>query len=584
MREISSIFNNKNSIQLLLAIFNLLFMHYSLFLSCNVERQIDYTVYVDNLTAVTCEVLLIFFVLSLLTRRNIRLTAFITVLITLLWSFCNVVYARFFFQYVSISAIGESRNLLDPFIFKCLVDGVRWSDLYYLGSIFISCYLYKRSSESRLGMQVLRNGFLIMIVILVINVAAHVVYCVTSSSMRYYSYVKHRLSLELLSKQCYSAQPVYANFQRGSLRALADGFVDLFSGTMVLTDGQREIIKEELDSLKPLQMCAKSHPNIDNVIFILVESYMSFTVNMKVKGQEVTPFLNSLYRDSTVYYNGHMKPNITLGESSDGQFVYMTGLLPLRSEITVTKAKKYSFFALARQLYLARKMHTKMMIPTAPSMWSQDVMCERYGIDCLYSTNDYQKPHSMYLSDNQIFDMADSVDLLSQRPFFSMILTFSMHQPYVNDVDSSFNVYDSSYSSSLNHYLNACHYTDRQLQTYIEGLKQKGLYDHCLIIITSDHHVGNGALDLPESLKDRKLPLFIINGGNDLKDAWTGDCNQLDVFTTIMDLLGVDSSWRGLGHSLLSPNYENSLNDEKWNYSEWIIKSGYFDIQETIVR
>ena len=570
--------NNRNSVLLLiLSILNLLFMHYSIFLSCNVERQIDNTIYVDNLCVVICEVLLLFVILSLLTNRKVRLSALLSSLITLLWSFCNVVYARFFFQYISVSAIGESANLLDPFIFKCLVDGLRWTDLYYLGSLLSSCYLYQRASDNKLRLPELKYGVLVVMIMLVIDIAAHIAYCMTSPSMRYMGYVKHRLSLELLSQQCYSAQPVYANFQRGSVRALGYGIMENLSGTLVLTDIQNKKIEEELNALRPVQECAKSHPDIRNVIFILVESYMSFTVNMKVKDQEVTPFLNSLYRDSTVYYNGQMIPDITLGESSDGQFIYMTGLLPLRSAITVTKAKKHSYPALPRQLAKAKDMHTQMVIPTAPSMWNQDVMCERYGIENLYSTSDYQKPHSMYLSDDQIVDLADSVNRISMQPFFSMVLTFSMHQPYVNEIDSTFNVYEEGYPASLNHYLNACHFTDRQLRNYFDALKRQGLYDQSLIVIAADHHVGNSALELPDSIADRKLPLFIINGGVDMAQAWTGDCHQLDVYTTILDLVGIKSSWRGLGHSLLSSDYKSSLTDKKWDLSEWIIKSGYFN-------
>ena len=573
--------NNRDIILLILiALFNLLFMHYSIFMSCDVERQIDNTIYVDNLFVVICEVLLLFFVLSVPTKRNVRLAAFLSSLITLLWSFCNVVYARFFFQYISVSAIGESGNLLDPFIFNCLIDGVRWMDLYYIGSILLSFYLFLKAPVYRLRLLDLRWGVFILAIVFGIDVASHVIYCLSSPSMRYLGYVKHRLSVELLSQQCYSAQPVYANFQRGSIRSLGYGLIENLSGTMVLTDMQKKIIQEEIDALKPVQECAKTHPNVRNVIFILVESYMSFTVNMKVKGKEVTPFLNSLYRDSTVYYNGQMVPNITLGESSDGQFIYMTGLLPLRSAITVTKAKKYSYLALPKQLAMAKRIHTQMVIPTAPSMWNQDVMCERYGVENLYSTSDYKKSHSMYLSDDEVVDLADSVNRITKKPFFSMVLTFSMHQPYVNEIDSAFKVYESGYSSSLNHYLNACHYTDRQLHTYIDGLKKQGLYYHSLIIITADHHVGSSALELPDSIVDRKLPLFIINGGDDMSVAWTGECNQLDVFTTILDILGVDSSWRGLGHSLLSPDYKNSLADRKWSISEWIIKSGYFNDKE----
>ena len=569
--------NNRNTILLILiAFFNLLFMHYSIFLSCDVERQIDNTIYVDNLFVVICEVLFLFFFLSVPTKRNARLAALLSSLITLLWSFCNVVYARFFFQYISASAIGESGNLLDPFIFNCLIDGVRWMDLYYIGSILLSLYLFMKTPVYRLRLLDLKWGVFIFAIVFGIDVASHVIYCLSSPSMRYLGYVKHRLSVELFSQQCYSAQPIYANFQRGSIRSLCYGIIENLSGKLVLTDMQKKIIQEEIDALKPVQECAKTHPNVRNVIFILVESYMSFTVNMKVKGKEVTPFLNSLYRDSTVYYNGQMEPNITLGESSDGQFIYMTGLLPLRSAITVTKAKQYSYPALPRQMAM-KGMHTQMVIPTASSMWNQDVMCERYGIEKLYSTNDYKKSHSMYLSDDQIVDFADSVNRITKQPFFSMVLTFSMHQPYVNDIDSTFNVYDEGYSSSLNHYLNACHFTDKQLRRYFDGLKKLGLFDKSLIVIASDHHVGNGALELPNNIADRKLPLFIINGGDILNNAWTGECHQLDVYTTIMDLLDIKSTWLGLGHSLLSSSYESSLTEKKWDISEWIIKSGYFN-------
>ena len=551
-------------------------MHYSIFLSCNVERQIDNTIFVDNLCIVICEVLILFFVLSFVTGCKGKLAALLSSLLTLLWSFCNVVYARFFFQYISVSAIGESANILDPFIFKCLIDGIRWTDLYYLGSILISFCLFLRAPVCRLKLLDLKWGFLVVLIMFVIDVAGHVIYCISSPSMRYFSYVKHRLSIELLSQQCYSAQPVYANFQRGSVRTLGYGIIEDLSGTMQLTDIQKKMIKEEMDTLRSIQESANAHPNTRNVIFILVESYMSFTVNMKVKGKEVTPFLNSLCRDSTVYYNGQVEPNITLGESSDGQFIYLTGLLPLRSAITVTKANKYSYPALPKQLAM-KGMHTQMVIPTASSMWSQNVMCERYGIENLYSINDYQKPHSMYLSDDQIFDFADSVTKESKQPFFSMILTFSMHQPYVNEIDSTFDVYEEGYSASLNHYLNACHFTDRQLRKYFDSLKKLGLYTNSLIVIASDHHVGSGAIELPNSISNRRLPLFIINGGDDLKNAWTGECNQLDVYTTIMDLLNIRSTWLGLGHSLLSSGYNSSLTEKKWNISEWIIKSGYFD-------
>jgi lipoteichoic acid synthase len=82
-------------------------------------------------------------------------------------------------------------------------------------------------------------------------------------------------------------------------------------------------------------------------------------------------------------------------------------------------------------------------------------------------------------------------------------------------------------------------------------------------------------MDMVDKLSSN-LPLFIINGGISNKDAWTGECNQLDVFTTILDILGIESQWRGLGHTLLNKNYKNSVTEKKQMMSEWIINSDYF--------
>ena len=80
----------------------------------------------------------------------------------------------------------------------------------------------------------------------------------------------------------------------------------------------------------------------------------------------------------------------------------------------------------------------------------------------------------------------------------------------------------------------------------------------------------------------REIPIFIVNGGIDNDNAWLGECNQLDVYTTLLDILGIQSTWRGLGHTLLNKNYQNSVTGDIQEMSDWIIYSDYFskkDIQ-----
>ena len=567
-------------IQWCIAVANLLVMHYTLFSSCNVERQLDDLVYLDNFLIVVGEVLMLNLILMFITKGRLRSSTFITAIITLIWAFCNVVYSRFFLQYISVSAICESSNLLDPFVMKCLIDGIRIEDIYYVLSALFSFFCYKKANDS-LNLRKTAVGVIIAMAIIVgIDAASHITYCLFSPSKRYVSYMMHRLYTEQLSSQCYYAQPVYANFQRGSMRTLACHLVENITGAQDLNKEQREILKKEIAAMRKYQSYCDKPVEVKNVIFILVESLMSFAIDMKIDGEEVMPFLNSLSKDSTIFYNGKMTANITLGESSDGQFIYMTGLLPLRSSITVTEAKKHPFPALPKQLEKYKDMQTRMIIPTAPSMWSQDIMCERYGVKKLISTSDYMRPHGVYLKDEEIFTIADSIDGISNSPFFSMVLTFSMHQPYVSRIDGTFDKENPSLSSSLNNYLNACHYTDRMLHNYFDKLKGNGLYDNSLIVIASDHHVGESALTLPESITERLLPFFIINGGVDMRNTWNGACNQIDVLPTVLDVLGLKTGWRGLGKSLLSTDYHNSLTEDKWMFSEWMIRGGFLNNDE----
>ena len=123
--------------------------------------------------------------------------------------------------------------------------------------------------------------------------------------------------------------------------------------------------------------------------------------------------------------------------------------------------------------------------------------------------------------------------------------------------------------------MNACHYTDKQIEAYFNHLKRTGLYDNSMIVIVSDHSVHN--TDFGGVRKD--IPLYIVNRPMKYQNKiWEGECNQIDVYTTMLDLLGVNCDWYGLGQSLLSPNYHFIIDSKKWDVSEWIIRGDYFNM------
>ena len=558
----------------LLTMLNLLVMHYTIITTCEVDNDMEPMVYIDNFTIVLIESAVLTMLMSLASWRNVRIGFLIAFFITWAWSFSNIFYSRFFFQYIPFSAFSESGSLFDPLVMKSMLNGVKWADLYFPVSAALAVWAFRRSPRLRLQGTFLWRSLLGLLVVIVINCLFRLALYFTWSPSYYVKIIRY----QLFTTWRFTCRPLYTNFQRGSIRNLCFGFYDTYFNDHELTDEERREIADELTALAPLQVSEHAAPEVKNVIIILVESYMSATVDLKVGGKEVTPFLNSLARDSSVCYNGHMTSNITVGESSDGQLIYMTGLLPLRSEISIAKVKRHEVPGLPSLLTKTRGMHTRMVIPTAMSMWSQDDLCKRYGITDLHSLDSYLKPHGTNLTDAQVFEIADSVDAVSQKPFFSIVLTMATHMPYFDQIDPSFPINDASLPADFRCYLNACHYTDRQLAQYFANLKRRGLYDESLILILSDHHVSESHLTMPAGMS-RELPLFIINSGVSRNELWGGACNQLDVYTTILDLLKIDAPWRGLGHTLLKTDYQNSVSNDskKWDYSEWMISSDYFN-------
>lgn len=554
---------------------NLFIMHYMVSYNANINIVSDVTILFDNILGVffdlLCLLLIIFTVLSIIKKNG--LVPIVLFIMSLALSFSNVVYSRFFSSYISLSSWAEIDALFEPLVISSTLQGIKIVDIIFILLLLFFILFSIRVSLGK-GKNMIYIGLSLLLTSIIIDLGAHAIKSLSKPESRYLSYYWDRLYLCHIAERESLCSPQLATFKRGLFRTAGMEFYRDIKGNIPLDNKQLDIIYETIQGSRR-SMTGSISCKKKNVIFIIVESYMSFTSDLIINGIEITPHLNAIKHDSLTYYNGNLDPNITLGESSDGQFIYMTGILPLRSSITISKAKNIALPSLAKDLSKLG-INTRMIIPTTPSLWNQDVMCEKYGFNKLYSCLDYNtndKEHHN-LTDEEVFSLAMELDKNDKSAFFEVILTLSMHQPYNSSVDNNFHI-NGNMSDELRNYLIACHYTDKQIGKYIENLKHLGLYDDCLIIIASDHHAHG--TDFSKKVPC-KLPLYIINMSHVDKNYWKGNCNQLDVYTTILNAMGVQPKWTGLGHSLLSTTYTNSVNEMIWNISESIILGDYFSI------
>ena len=94
--------------------------------------------------------------------------------------------------------------------------------------------------------------------------------------------------------------------------------------------------------------------------------------------------------------------------------------------------------------------------------------------------------------------------------------------------------------------------------------------DNTMVVIASDHNA-------PGTTKPDGSPADIVfiaaNAGRTLHID--EPVHQVDVFPTILDLMGVQSAWRGVGHSMLGPQRGES-DPRQATVSDSLLRSDYF--------
>lgn len=311
----------------------------------------------------------------------------------------------------------------------------------------------------------------------------------------------------------------------------------------------------------------KARPK-DNLIMIIVESLPSKAIESD-DCATVSPNLYNLINDSTTITMKECKVLAGYGRSSDAQFMYNTGLLPLRNEALVSNYASNNYPSLAKAL---RRISIEI-IGENKRLWNHAATSQSYGFSELVDNiaNNVKDQDSIIL--NFAGRRIKSVD----KPFCLLISTLSMHDPYmtpeVSHADISFNHTDSRDRE----YFQRLHHFDKALGRFIDELKQDKKFDNSLIVILGDHEIRQGTV--PSYLDDNRVPFIIVNSGVSASEVRSREITQLDVFPTILDLMNTRCQYfgvpyTGLGRSIfLPPAIRSHPADKDYEISDLIIRS-----------
>lgn len=309
-----------------------------------------------------------------------------------------------------------------------------------------------------------------------------------------------------------------------------------------------------------------------NLIVIQVEALQNFVINLKYMGQEVTPNLNRLVNhNSSVYYNNYFQL-LGRGNTSDAEFVTHNSLYPSMEEPTYEQYQDNTFYGLPWLLrdngYTAWAFHGYKK-----DFWNREKAYINQGFQRFISEEDYEFDEviGFGIRDEDFFDQTidylKELDQVDENPFYAFIITLTSHTPFEMPEDyHELDIREEHRDNMIGDYLQAIHYTDKQIGKFIDNLKKEGLYEDTVIALYGDHFAISTTQEEAGLMKDiigeeydfdhmMNVPLVIHIPGEDINETITTVGSQLDFYPTIMNIMGYDNT-KGLVFGRDLTNYK----------------------------
>ncbi|WP_289007649.1 LTA synthase family protein [uncultured Parabacteroides sp.] len=495
--------------------------------------------------------------LPLICFRAVKTTLVIFVLLDGLFV-ANLMYFRTYFTAIPLDSYLLASNLSD--FSSSVIDSCRVVDLFFPLSTIAAGILWWRNFRKPEDKQVRkeRKRYSIARYVLLILLVALI------PAIRLWSQNGFKAAYERLQDAYLHTcnVPMYTIF--GSL------YYDYTCDQIVYT----EDIKNDIDSwLARKTDCKSVLPHVyakDNCVIILAESLESWVLNKTVEGQEITPNLNRILRDSSVIYAPHVLSQVKGGRSIDAQLLMCTGLLPINSGPYSIKFPESYYPSLVKAFKEKHKnARAYSLTVDKPMVWNQCIIAPVLGYDSLVSKSSFIQEEPVG-SRKQVGDRAFLRQCLSKMKknevwsdsgnTLVQCVTYSGHNPFILPDSLKKVFFSEDVPDVLNRYMTMANYTDRAIGEFISRLKSDKRFENTLVVIMGDHEaLGTVRKELCSDpvgkniLSDKAfVPLIILNAPSNM--YYGKVMGQIDVYPTLLDLLGLnDYWWKGLGESIFNP-------------------------------
>ncbi|EPB8193341.1 LTA synthase family protein [Clostridium perfringens] len=318
---------------------------------------------------------------------------------------------------------------------------------------------------------------------------------------------------------------------------------------MTLTDAQKNEIKTWFDENKEDLPDNKYKGMFEgkNLIAIQVESLENFVIGQKVYGQEITPNINKLLKNSLYFDN--IKEQNNSGISSDCDLMVNTSMLPVRDGSTFF-GYPWTEYNTLQDLLNSKGYNTISTHPEVPGNWNWAEAHKSFKADKIWDASQFDQSEviGLGMSDESYLKQIGDKLKKEKQPFYTFLVTLTSHGPFEVPEDKQYlNLPEDLNENMLGAYFQSVRYTDEAIGKFINQLKEEGLLENTVIMLYGDHcgvhkFYEDDIKDSPlegDWWKDneKEIPFMIYNPS--IKgETISKEGGQIDFLPTIAYLLG----------------------------------------------
>ena len=325
----------------------------------------------------------------------------------------------------------------------------------------------------------------------------------------------------------------------------------LFSNSFIKTDYTGVNTQVILEKVMPVKQYRNNPPTRPNIVVMILESngreyYGAFNKKSNIKNfKSHTPFLDSLAQHSLIFTNAYTNGR----QSIHGMSSVLAGIPSFKDAFTSSPYPKQKIESIVSTLE-SEGYQTSFFHGAANGSMGFLGFGNILGIDKYYGRSEFNDD-SQFDGFWGIWDepflqfMKNTLDQ-ETTPFFASVFTVSSHEPYIipEKYKNKFHEGDIPIHKCIE-------YTDYSLKRFFTEAKKSAWFNNTIFVLVADHGNSTFYKEYRRPIERFAIPIIIYKPNSPYVGIDEDLAQQIDIYPTILDMIGYQKPFRSWGRSLL---------------------------------